>query len=83
VLLQVDRQTPTLLNSCKLVFKLSREEKNDQSLADEEIPKLLIDVLESASLEQDTPALVYCCGALKNMSMNEGIQSKPFPPCLS
>lgn len=35
-----------------MVFKLSREEKNDGILADEEIPKLLIEILGTASLKR-------------------------------
>jgi hypothetical protein len=73
-ILQVDRKGSTLTNACKLMFKLSRDARNDKLLCEEQIGTLLISVLQSTDRQSDGGALVYCCGAIKNVSSDAAMQ---------
>eukprot|EP01147_Barroeca_monosierra_P006987 gene6987-7624_t len=58
----------TVKNVCKMVFKLSRDEANDIILHEEGIPDVLIGILDVCNRQDHIEGLVYCCGAIKNLS---------------
>uniref|UniRef100_A0A8D0C4D3 Armadillo repeat containing 2 n=1 Tax=Salvator merianae TaxID=96440 RepID=A0A8D0C4D3_SALMN len=59
-----------LLNVCKLVFKISRNEKNDFLIQNDELIDSLLEILRAEDLQANTEAFLYCMGALKFMSGN-------------
>nr|XP_045010832.1 armadillo repeat-containing protein 2 [Jaculus jaculus] len=59
-----------LLNVCKLIFKISRDEKNDALIHSDDILASLLEVLRSEDLQTNTEAFLYCVGALKFISGN-------------
>ncbi|XP_057596070.1 armadillo repeat-containing protein 2 [Hippopotamus amphibius kiboko] len=59
-----------LLNVCKLVFKISRSEKNDSLIQNDSILESLLEVLRSEDLKANTEAFLYCTGAIKFISGN-------------
>eukprot|EP00055_Hartaetosiga_balthica_P012876 m.63915 g.63915 ORF g.63915 m.63915 type:complete len:935 (-) comp8094_c1_seq2:250-3054(-) len=73
VILMITR-SGTVKSVCKLLFKQSRSASNDAILVEEVIPDLLVAVLESCSVVDHTEALVYCCGAIKNLSTSGSVQ---------
>lgn len=75
-ILQVDRKGSTLTNACKLIFKLSRNARNDELICEEQIGTLLVSVLRSTDRQRDGGALVYCCGAVKNISSDSTMQKQ-------
>ena len=75
-ILQVDRKGSTLTNACKLIFKLSRDARNDELICEEKIGSLLVSVLQSTDRQRDGGALVYCCGAVKNISSDTTMQKQ-------
>lgn len=75
-ILQVDRKGSTLTNACKLIFKLSRNARNDELICEEQIGTLLVSVLQSTDRQRDGGALVYCCGAVKNISSDSTMQKQ-------
>ncbi|KAK2154942.1 hypothetical protein LSH36_253g04000 [Paralvinella palmiformis] len=62
-----------LVNVCKLVFKVSKDEKNDFFFLEGNILDLLIDTLQMPDIMGSAEALVYCIGALKFLSSNDAI----------
>ncbi|XP_048349015.1 armadillo repeat-containing protein 2 isoform X2 [Sphaerodactylus townsendi] len=62
-----------LLNVCKLVFKISRNEKNDSLIQSDQILDSLLDILRSEDLQANTEAFIYCIGALKFISGNTSL----------
>ncbi|XP_040839061.1 armadillo repeat-containing protein 2 [Ochotona curzoniae] len=66
--LKVSRKN--LLNVCKLVFKISRNEKNDSLLQNDNILESLLEVLRREALQANTEAFLYCMGAIKFISGN-------------
>ncbi|CAK6446709.1 unnamed protein product [Pipistrellus nathusii] len=68
--LKVSRKN--LLNVCKLIFKISRSEKNDSLIQSDSILESLLEVLRSEDLHTNTEALLYCMGAIKFISGNPG-----------
>ncbi|XP_003466063.1 armadillo repeat-containing protein 2 [Cavia porcellus] len=66
--LKVSRKN--LLNVCKLIFKISRSEKNDCLLQNENILESLLEVLRREVLQDNTEAFLYCVGTLKFISGN-------------
>ncbi|XP_008850664.1 armadillo repeat-containing protein 2 [Nannospalax galili] len=64
--LKVSRKN--LLNVCKLIFKISRSEKNDSLIQKDNILESLLEVLRSEDLQTNTEAFLYCMGALKFIS---------------
>ncbi|KAM7135319.1 armadillo repeat-containing protein 2 [Molossus nigricans] len=68
--LKVSRKN--LLNVCKLIFKISRSEKNDALIQSDSILELLLEVLRSEDLQTNTEAFLYCMGAIKFISGNSG-----------
>lgn len=81
---QVTKSGPTLVNATKLLFKLSRSDKNDAIFVEENVSSawsglvlrllttgiadILVNLLETADRSQGVDALVYCCGVVKNTS---------------
>ncbi|KAI8498698.1 Armadillo repeat-containing protein 2 [Branchiostoma belcheri] len=65
-----------LTNVCKLVFKISKEEKNDNLFVEANILGLLVSVVQTADPNQSCEALVYCCGALKFLSGNAALMKE-------
>ncbi|XP_015428204.1 PREDICTED: armadillo repeat-containing protein 2 [Myotis davidii] len=61
-----------LLNVCKLIFKISRSEKNDSLIQSDSILESLLEVLRSEDLQTNTEALLYCMGTIKFISGNPG-----------
>ena len=59
-----------MTNACKLLFKLSREEKNDKMFREEDMGPVLVRVLTSSNRAEQTEGLIYCCGVLKNLSFD-------------
>ncbi|XP_049751551.1 armadillo repeat-containing protein 2 isoform X2 [Elephas maximus indicus] len=68
--LKVSRKN--LLNVCKLIFKISRSEKNDSLIQNDSILESLLEVLSREDLQMNTEAFLYCVGALKFISGNTG-----------
>lgn len=67
---QLTDQTKTVINACKLLFKLSREEKHDKLFQELNMSATMIKVLQMGNREANTEALIYCCGAIKNLSFD-------------
>ncbi|KAM6459507.1 armadillo repeat-containing protein 2 isoform 2-T7 [Liasis olivaceus] len=59
-----------LLNVCKLVFKISRNEKNDSLIQNDQILDSLLEILRTEDLQTNTEAFLYCTGAVKFISGN-------------
>ncbi|XP_062980883.1 armadillo repeat-containing protein 2 [Elgaria multicarinata webbii] len=59
-----------LLNVCKLVFKISRNEKNDSLIQNDKIMDSLLEILRTEDLQANTEAFLYCMGAIKFISGN-------------
>nr|XP_053769704.1 armadillo repeat-containing protein 2 isoform X2 [Desmodus rotundus] len=68
--LKVSRKN--LLNVCKLIFKISRNEKNDSLIQNDGILESLLEVLRREDLQTNTEAFLYCMGAIKFISGNPG-----------
>ncbi|XP_037376083.1 armadillo repeat-containing protein 2 isoform X1 [Talpa occidentalis] len=66
--LKVSRKN--LLNVCKLIFKISRNEKNDSLIQNDSILESLLEVLRNEDLQTNTEAFLYCMGAIKFLSGN-------------
>ncbi|XP_060093904.1 armadillo repeat-containing protein 2 [Heteronotia binoei] len=62
-----------LLNVCKLIFKISRNEKNDCLIQSDQILDSLLEVLRTEDLQANTEAFIYCIGALKFISGNTSL----------
>ncbi|XP_069929822.1 armadillo repeat-containing protein 2 isoform X5 [Oryctolagus cuniculus] len=72
--LKVSRKN--LLNACKLIFKISRNEKNDSLIQSDSILESLLEVLRSEDLQTNTEAFLYCTGAIKFLSGNPSFLSE-------
>ncbi|XP_052237148.1 armadillo repeat-containing protein 2-like isoform X6 [Dreissena polymorpha] len=62
-----------LLNVCKLVFKVSRNEKNDPAFLDGNILDLLLETVSGMDIAATHEALIYCVGSLKFLTGNATI----------
>lgn len=62
-----------LLSACKLVFKISRNEKNDPEFLKGDILDVLLDTLKSTDPFSASEALVFCIGSLKLLTGNATI----------
>lgn len=65
-----------LLNICKLLFALSKEEKNDAIFKEEAISSPLIELLESADPLVDSETMVYGLGTVKLLASNRDIREQ-------
>nr|XP_012608689.1 armadillo repeat-containing protein 2 isoform X2 [Microcebus murinus] len=72
--LKVSRKN--LLNVCKLIFKISRSEKNDTLIQNDSILESLLEVLRSEDLQTNTEAFLYCMGTIKFISGNPGFRNE-------
>lgn len=59
-----------LLNICKLVFKISRNEKNDSLIQNDRILDSLLEILRAEDLQANSEAFLYSMGAIKFISGN-------------
>ncbi|KAK6168886.1 hypothetical protein SNE40_020049 [Patella caerulea] len=59
-----------LINVCKLVFKVSRNEKNDNEFLDGKITELLLETIKVVDHETACEALIYCVGTIKFLTGN-------------
>uniref|UniRef100_A0A452IND8 Uncharacterized protein n=1 Tax=Gopherus agassizii TaxID=38772 RepID=A0A452IND8_9SAUR len=59
-----------LLNVCKLVFKISRNEKNDSLIQNDSLLDSLLEILRFEDLQTNNEAFLYCLGAIKFISGN-------------
>ncbi|XP_074043403.1 armadillo repeat-containing protein 2 isoform X2 [Macrotis lagotis] len=59
-----------LLSVCKLIFKISRSEKNDSLIQNDSILDSLLEVLRVEDLQMNNEAFLYCMGAIKFISGN-------------
>ena len=59
-----------LLNICKLLFALSKDEKNDATFRDERISGLLVELLLTADPLVDSDTMVYGLGTVKLLASN-------------
>ncbi|KAK3097116.1 hypothetical protein FSP39_006506 [Pinctada imbricata] len=62
-----------LLSACKLVFKISRNEKNDSEFLKGDILDVLMETIKATDLSTSGEALVFCVGALKLLTGNSTI----------
>ncbi|KAK7108771.1 armadillo repeat-containing protein 2-like isoform X1 [Littorina saxatilis] len=62
-----------LLQVCKLVFKIARNEKNDALFLEENILNMLLDTIRSTDHVSCCEALIYCVGAVKFLTGNADI----------
>ncbi|XP_031626541.1 armadillo repeat-containing protein 2 isoform X2 [Contarinia nasturtii] len=65
VVLVLDVVGSNLTGACKLVFKVARNERNDNLFANIDVPELLIDGLGRASPIDDAEACIYGYGAVR------------------
>lgn len=61
---------------CKLIFKVSKSDKNDELFFQKNILELFLDALGRSSPLDDTEACVYGYGAVKFLTMNPKLLSK-------
>ncbi|XP_077976890.1 armadillo repeat-containing protein 2-like [Glandiceps talaboti] len=59
-----------LMNVCRLVFKVSREENNDTLFMQHNLLDLILDIVKNTDHHTACDALVYCVGALKFLTGN-------------
>ncbi|XP_060609118.2 armadillo repeat-containing protein 2 isoform X1 [Anolis sagrei] len=70
IILDLKVSGKNLLNVCKLVFKISRNEKNDTLIQNDRILDSLLEILRTEDLGTNTEAFLYCMGAIKFISGN-------------
>uniref|UniRef100_A0A8D0GH59 Armadillo repeat containing 2 n=1 Tax=Sphenodon punctatus TaxID=8508 RepID=A0A8D0GH59_SPHPU len=73
IILELKVSGKNLLNVCKLVFKISRNEKNDSLIQNDKILDSLLEVLRVEDLQINNEAFLYCMGAIKFISGNAGL----------
>ncbi|CAH2004338.1 unnamed protein product [Acanthoscelides obtectus] len=61
---------------CKLIFKLAKNDKNDQLFFQKNLLELFLDALGRSSPLDDAEACVYGYGAVKFLTMNPKLQEK-------
>ncbi|KAG8444685.1 hypothetical protein GDO86_009741 [Hymenochirus boettgeri] len=59
-----------LLNTCKLIFKISRSENNDCLFQSDNIVDSLLEILQNEDVHANSEAFLYCMGAVKFLSGN-------------
>ena len=65
-----------LLNVCKLLFALSKDEKNDASFTEELVSAHLVELLMSADPLVDCDAMVYGLGTVKLLASNSELREQ-------
>ncbi|XP_050076171.1 armadillo repeat-containing protein 2 [Anopheles maculipalpis] len=64
-----------LTGACKLVFKIARNENNDNLFMDSDVPELLVDGLGRASPIDDSEACIYGYGAVRFLTGSSNVSS--------
>lgn len=73
-----------LATVCKLIFKISRQDKNDNLFLDINVLTLFVDILGLATPHEDAESLIYGYGALKFLTMNPDLMERAMKNgCLS
>lgn len=73
-----------LATVCKLIFKISRLDKNDNLFLKTNILTLFVDILGLATPHEDSESLIYAYGALKFLTMNSDLMAQAMNNgCLS
>lgn len=73
-----------LATVCKLIFKISRQDKNDNLFLETNVMTLFVDILGLATPHEDAESLIYGYGALKFLTMNPDLMERAMNNgCLS
>jgi len=73
-----------LATVCKLIFKISRSDKNDNLFLETNVLTLFVDILGLATPHEDSESLIYGYGALKFLTMNPDLMERAMNNgCLS
>lgn len=73
-----------LATVCKLIFKISRLDKNDGLFLNTNVLILFVDILGLATPHEDSESLIYGYGALKFLTMNPDLMERAMNNgCLS
>jgi hypothetical protein len=73
-----------LASACKLIFKISRLDKNDCLFLKTNVLTLFVDILGLATPHEDSESLIYGYGALKFLTMNPDLMERAMNNgCLS
>lgn len=73
-----------LATVCKLMFKISRLDKNDSLFLETNVLTLFVDILGLATPHEDAESLTYGYGALKFLTMNPELMDRAMKNgCLS
>nr|XP_054752945.1 armadillo repeat-containing protein 2-like [Lytechinus pictus] len=70
IVLALDVTGSNLKALCRLLFKLSRDEKNDSLFLDRDLLDLIVTLIAKTDYITNCEALVYCVGGLKCLSAN-------------
>jgi hypothetical protein len=65
-----------LQNACKLIFTISKDERNDPFFAQEQIIGILLEVLGDLDPASQPDAVVYCSGAVKLLCSNSELRAQ-------
>ncbi|XP_020657010.3 armadillo repeat-containing protein 2 isoform X2 [Pogona vitticeps] len=71
IILGVKVNGKNLVNVCKLVFKISRNDKNDTLIQNDNILDSLLEILRVEDVQANIEAFLYCVGAVKFISGNK------------
>nr|XP_020657010.1 armadillo repeat-containing protein 2 [Pogona vitticeps] len=71
IILGVKVNGKNLVNVCKLVFKISRNDKNDTLIQNDNILDSLLEILRVEDVQANIEAFLYCMGAVKFISGNK------------
>ncbi|XP_058461256.1 armadillo repeat-containing protein 2 [Malaya genurostris] len=72
VVLALNVTGSNLTGACKLIFKIARNENNDNLFADSDVPELLVDGLGRASPSDEPEACIYGYGAIRFLAGSVG-----------
>jgi len=73
-----------LATVCKLIFKISRSDKNDNLFLETNVLTFFVDILGLATPHEDSESLIYGYGALKFLTMNPDLMERAMNNgCLS
>ncbi|XP_058248083.1 armadillo repeat-containing protein 2 isoform X2 [Hemibagrus wyckioides] len=73
LILELDVSGNNLLNICKLVFKISRNSKNDSLFQDNGVIDSLLSVIQREDFSSSGEIVLYCTGSLKLLSGNSAL----------
>uniref|UniRef100_A0A182TBU1 Armadillo repeat-containing protein 2 n=1 Tax=Anopheles maculatus TaxID=74869 RepID=A0A182TBU1_9DIPT len=75
IVLAMNVSGSNLTGACKLVFKIARNENNDNLFMDSDVPELLVDGLGRASPIDDSEACIYGYGAVRFLTGSSNASS--------